>query len=82
MTHKHKVLEQKKYNAGKTSEWADQIGSEVIERMRGISPYFKYLVTCFIIQKVGKCVGTLIDAQFSCLTPLIDAYIDGCRAAL
>jgi hypothetical protein len=54
MTHKHKVLEQKKYNAGKTSEWADQIGNEVIERMRGISPYFKYLVTCFIIQKVGR----------------------------
>ena len=60
MMHKHKVLEQKKYNAGKTSEWADQIGNEVIERMRGISPYFKYLVTCFIIQKVGRYIGRYV----------------------
>lgn len=48
-----KVLESKKYTAGKTSEWADQIGNGVIEKMRSIAPYFKYVVTSFIIEKVG-----------------------------
>ena len=32
-----KVLESKKYTAGKTSEWADQIGNGVIEKMRSIA---------------------------------------------
>lgn len=48
-----KVLESKKYAPGKTTEWADQIGNGIIEKMRPIAPYFKYLVTSFIIEKVG-----------------------------
>lgn len=48
-----KVLESKRYSAGKTTEWADQIGNNVIEKMRASAPYFKYLVTSFIIEKVG-----------------------------
>ena len=48
-----KVLESKKYTPGKTTEWADMIGNGVIEKMRTIAPFFKYLVSSFIIEKVG-----------------------------
>lgn len=48
-----KVLESKKYAPAKTAEWADQIGNGIIEKMRLAAPYFKYLVTSFIIEKVG-----------------------------
>lgn len=47
-----KVLDTKKYNASKTSEWTDLIGNGVIEKLRSIAPYFKFVVSCFIIQKV------------------------------
>ena len=48
-----KVLESKKYTPARTSEWADTIGNGIIEKMRATAPYFKYVVTCFIIEKVG-----------------------------
>lgn len=48
-----KVLESKQYSPSKTAEWADLIGNGIIEKMKGIAPYFKYLVTSFIIEKVG-----------------------------
>jgi dynein light chain Tctex-type 1 len=48
-----KILESKKYTASKTAEWADLIGNQIIEKMRATAPYFKYLVTCFIVEKVG-----------------------------
>jgi dynein light chain Tctex-type 1 len=48
-----RVLESKKYTPSKTAGWADMIGNGVIEKMRTIAPFFKYLVTCFMIEKVG-----------------------------
>ncbi|KAJ1417680.1 Tctex-1 [Ochromonadaceae sp. CCMP2298] len=48
-----KVLESKKYTPAKTAEWTDSIGNGVIEAMRAKAPFFKYMVSCFIIQKVG-----------------------------
>mmetsp|Transcript_21624 Transcript_21624/g.36220 ORF Transcript_21624/g.36220 Transcript_21624/m.36220 type:complete len:111 (-) Transcript_21624:134-466(-) len=50
------VLQSKKYTPGKTTEWADMIGNGVIEKMRTVAPFFKYLVSCFFVQKVGAGV--------------------------
>lgn len=50
------VLESKKYIAAKSSEWVDEIGSQVIEKLKAVSPNFKYIVSSFIIQKVGAGV--------------------------
>lgn len=47
------VLESKKYNPAKTSEWTDQMGNKILEKLRDVSPYFKYVVSCVIVQKVG-----------------------------
>lgn len=51
-----KVLESKQYNASKMSEWVDKISNQIITKMREVSPFFKYLVTCFIIEQVGAGV--------------------------
>lgn len=48
-----KVLESKRYTPGKTSEWVDQIGNAIIDKMRNTAPYFKFIVSSFIVQKVG-----------------------------
>ncbi|RYH01782.1 hypothetical protein EON65_48110 [archaeon] len=46
-------LETKKYTPNKVSEWSDIIGNKVIEKLRVIAPFFKYIVSTCIIQKVG-----------------------------
>ena len=48
-----KILESKRYDSAKTSEWVDRIGNGVIEKMRKQAPYFKYMVSCFVVEKVG-----------------------------
>lgn len=48
------VLESKKFLPSKTAEWTDNIGNKIIEQMRGIAPFFKYIVSVCIIQKAGQ----------------------------
>ncbi len=50
------VLESNTYNPGKSSDWVDKIGSKIIDKLKLVSPNFKYIVSCFIIQKVGAGV--------------------------
>lgn len=50
------TLESKVYNAAKSSDYVEVIGSVIVERMKGISPNFKYVVSTFIIEKVGAGV--------------------------
>ena len=47
------ILESKKYNSNKTSEWIDNIGQTLVSHLRDMSPNFKYIVSTAIIQKVG-----------------------------
>ena len=47
------VLESSKYSPGKTTEWIDKIGSQMISNLRDISPNFKYIVSTVILQKMG-----------------------------
>lgn len=47
------VLDNKKYLPGKTNEWTDQIANRIIERMKEIAPFFKYIVNVCFVQKVG-----------------------------
>jgi dynein light chain Tctex-type 1 len=47
------VLENKQYSPSKVTEWIDQINGTCIEHLKKISPNFKYIVNCFIQQKIG-----------------------------
>jgi dynein light chain Tctex-type 1 len=48
------VLEGRQYQAGKTSEWIESIGSTVLNQLKGnVSPNFKYIVSTIIVQKIG-----------------------------
>lgn len=47
------MLESKKFVPGKASEWSDAIGNKIIEKLRAMAPYFKYIVSNCIVQKVG-----------------------------
>ncbi len=48
-----KTLDGKLYVAGKAPELADSIGNLVLERLRELSPNFKFIVSACILQKVG-----------------------------
>ena len=37
----------------KTSEWTDVVSNQIIEKLKRIAPYFKYVVTTCFVQKVG-----------------------------
>lgn len=47
------VLESKKYSAGKTAEWIDKIGTNLIGQLRGTSVNFKFIISTVILQKTG-----------------------------
>ncbi len=47
------VLENKSYNPAKVPEWIDGINMNCVDYLRKASPNFKYIVNCFIQQKVG-----------------------------
>lgn len=50
------ITSTKKYAAARTSEWTEAITTETVEKMKAISPHFKYIVSCVIIQKYGAGV--------------------------
>jgi len=56
------VLESKKYAPGKVPEWIDSITSRCIERLKELSPNFKYVVSAIIVQKVGAGI------HYDCVT--------------
>lgn len=47
------VLDSKKYTANKLYDWTDQISTKVIDRMREIAPFFKYIVQVCFVEKTG-----------------------------
>jgi dynein light chain Tctex-type 1 len=47
------TLESKKYSSNKLNEWTDAIATKVIDRMREIAPYFKYIVNVCFVEKTG-----------------------------
>ena len=49
----NKVLDSKKYSAGKTAEWIDKVGSLMIPQLRDLSPNFKFIISTVILQKTG-----------------------------
>ena len=51
-----RTLESKKYTANKLYDWTDQISNTIIEKMRDIAPFFKYVVNVCFIEKTGAGV--------------------------
>ena len=65
-----RVLDGKLYVPAKSSEWVEAIGNNAIEQLRGVSPNFKFVVSCVIVQKVGA-------GLHSTCTSFWDAKTDG-----
>jgi dynein light chain Tctex-type 1 len=49
----NKVLKDQGYSATKCSEWIDTINNDALDQLRALSPNFKYIVNCLIVQKIG-----------------------------
>jgi hypothetical protein len=47
------LLESKRYNPAKTSEWIEGIGGAVLAHMREAAPNFKFIVSVVLVQRVG-----------------------------
>ena len=66
------VMESKKYTPSKVPEWIESITSILVEKLRELSPNFKYVVSCTIVQKVGA------GFHYDCVThwdPKTDAHL-------
>eukprot|EP01041_Mallomonas_annulata_P006108 gene6108-12367_t len=67
-------MESKKYTPGKVPEWIETITTQCIERLRELSPNFKYVVSCIIVQKLGAGI------HYDCVTHW-DPKTDGSTTA-
>lgn len=65
------VLESKRYAPGKAQEWMDAVNATCMEKLKGVSPNFKYISSCIIMQKIGT------GLHYDCAAHW-DAKTDGC----
>lgn len=47
------VLNEQGYASSKCADWIEQISNDILDKLRNLSPNFKYIVNCMIIQKIG-----------------------------
>mmetsp|Transcript_30196 Transcript_30196/g.28847 ORF Transcript_30196/g.28847 Transcript_30196/m.28847 type:complete len:112 (+) Transcript_30196:59-394(+) len=48
------VLKGNTYSAGKTAQWIDTIGNNLLIKLKDdVSPNFKYIISSIIVQKLG-----------------------------
>jgi dynein light chain Tctex-type 1 len=67
----HSVLESTIYAQGNVQQWMDTINSNCIEKLKGLSPNFKFISSCVIMQKIGTGLHYDSAAHW-------DAKTDGC----
>jgi dynein light chain Tctex-type 1 len=48
------ALDAKKYLPNKCYEWTDTISNKIIDRMKEIAPFFKYIVNVCFVEKTGS----------------------------
>jgi dynein light chain Tctex-type 1 len=67
----HSVLESTTYAQEKVQQWMDTINSNCMDSLKGISPNFKFISSCVIMQKIGTGLHYDSAAHW-------DAKTDGC----
>lgn len=50
------TLEAKKYTPSKLYEWTETVANKIIDRLRELAPFFKYIVNVCFIEKTGAGV--------------------------
>jgi dynein light chain Tctex-type 1 len=64
-------LESKRYAPTKVQEWMDAINTTCIDRLKELSPNFKFVSSCIIMQKLGT------GLHYDCAAHW-DVKTDGC----